>query len=306
MPAIRSRRLRLLAVGSSVALAALALAGCTSTAAASTGIQVVASTDVYGDLARTIGGKQATVTSIIDDPDRDPHEYQADARTQLAISKADVIIENGGGYDDFIDTMISASGNKDVALIDAVKLSGYDSSAEGFNEHVFYDYPTVGKVIDAITADFTKADPQHAAEFANRGTALRIALDKLEDAEKSLSATTTTTGVGVAITEPVPDYVLSALGMKIVTPTAFSEAIEQDTDAPATVLEQTLATFSSGEAKVLVYNVQTTGAQTDAVLAAAKKAGIPAVPVSETLPKGFSYLEWQKGVLATIADALEK
>jgi zinc/manganese transport system substrate-binding protein len=307
MPAIRSRRLRLLTVGSSVVLVASGIAGCTSAtsgSAASTGIQVVASTDVYGSLAATIGGKQATVTSIIDDPAKDPHEYQADARTQLAISKADVIIQNGGGYDDFVDTMVSASGNKDVALIDAVKLSGYDSRAEGFNEHVFYDYPTVGKVIDAMVADFTKADPQHAAEFANRGTALRIALDKLEDAEKSLSASTT--GVGVAITEPVPDYVLTALGMDIVTPPAFSDAIEQDTDAPATVLEKTLATFTSGRAKLLVYNVQTTGAQTDAVLAAAKKAGIPAVPVSETLPKGFSYLEWQKGVLATIADALGK
>lgn len=303
MLAPRRRRSRLLALAAAATLAALALAGCSATSDGSgSGIQVVASTDVYGDLAKTVGGAQATVTSIIDDPAKDPHEYQADARTQLAISKADVIIENGGGYDDFVDTMISASGNKDVALIDAVKLSGYDASADGFNEHVFYDYPTVAKVIDTIVADFSKVDPKHAVQFADRGARLRVQLDTLENTEAAMAATTT--GVGAAITEPVPDYVLGALGMTIVTPTAFSEAIEQDTDASALVLQQTLATFSNGEAKLLVYNVQTTGAQTDAVLAAAKKAGVPAVPVSETLPSGLSYIQWQKGVLATIAQAL--
>jgi zinc/manganese transport system substrate-binding protein len=102
----------------------------------------------------------------------------------------------------------------------------------------------------------------------------------------------------------VPNYVLADLGMKVVTPIAFSEAIEQGTDAPAQVLEQTLATLTPGDAQLLVYNVQTSGPQTDAVLAAAKKAGIPAVPVSETLPPGFDYITWQRGVLATIAQAL--
>src|SRR3954470_11452706 len=94
-----------------------ALAGCTGSAYDSpAGIRVVASTNVYGSLATTIGGAQAVVTSIIDDPSKDPHEYQADARTQLAISRAQVVIENGGGYDDFVGTMLSASGNTRVAV----------------------------------------------------------------------------------------------------------------------------------------------------------------------------------------------
>ncbi|MDP9027693.1 MAG: zinc ABC transporter substrate-binding protein [Actinomycetota bacterium] len=301
----RRRPAAVLAAGAATAAAALivSLTGCTTTVSeAPAGIRVVASTDVYGDLAKTIGGSYATVTSIIDNPSKDPHEYQADARTQLAVSKAQIIIENGGGYDDFVDTMLSASGNTKASVINAVKLSGYDAKAAGFNEHVFYDYPTVGKVIDAMVAEFGKADPSHSATFADRGAQLRIAVDTLENDAKNLSATTQ--GVGVAITEPVPDYVLKALGMKIVTPTAFSAAIEQGTDAPAAVLEQTLGTLSNREAKVLVYNVQTSGAQTDAVLAAAKKAKVPAVPVSETLPAGLTYIEWQKGVLATIAQAL--
>ncbi len=292
----------LLALGAGVVVA-LALAGCTTTVSdAPAKVRVVASTDVYGNLATTIGGNYATVTSIIDDPAKDPHDYQADARTQLAISKAQIIVENGGGYDDFVDTMLSASGNATASVLNAVKLSGYDAAVAGFNEHVFYDYPTVGKVIDALVADFGTADPSHSATYADRGAKLRIQLDKLENDAKNLALTTT--GVGVAITEPVPSYLLGALGMKIVTPTAFSEAIEQATDAPAAVLEQTLATLRNGEARVLVYNVQTSGAQTDAVLAAAKKAGVPAVPVSETLPSGLTYIEWQEGVIATIAQAL--
>jgi zinc/manganese transport system substrate-binding protein len=302
MPELRAR-LRALALVAAMAVVGAALAGCSGRAYDPPAeIQVVASTDVYGSLASTIGGPQAAVTSIIDDPAKDPHEYQADARTQLAISRAQVVIENGGGYDEFVGTMISASGNTTAAIINAVKLSGYDSSTPAFNEHVFYDYPTVAKVVDAIVADFTAADPSHSALFADRGAKLRVKLDALQNSEKDLS--TATTGVGVAINEPVPNYVLHALAMKIVTPTAFSDAIEQGTDAPATVLEQALTTLSSGEAKLLVYNVQTTGPQTDALLAAAKKAGVPAVPVSETLPPGFDYVTWQKGVLATIADAL--
>jgi len=282
----------------------LALAGCAGSAGdPPAGIQVVASTDVYGSLATTVGGAQASVTSIIDDPAKDPHEYQADARTQLAVSRAQVVIENGGGYDDFVDTMLSASGNTKATLINAVKLSGYDSTIADFNEHLFYDYATVGKVVDAIVAAFTRADPSHSTLFSTRGAQLQAKLRALEASELNLSGVTS--GVAVAITEPVPNYLLAALGMKVVTPIAFSEAIEQGTDAPATAVEQALATLTSGEAKLLVYNVQTGGPQTDAVLAAAKKAGIPAVPVSETLPPGFDYVTWQKGVLATIAQALE-
>ena len=297
------RRVRPLALAATVAAIALALTGCTGAVGdPPAGIQLVASTDVYGSLATTIGGAQASVTSIIDDPAKDPHEYQADARTQLAISRAQVVIENGGGYDDFVDTMLSASGNTTETLIDAVKLSGYDHSIADFNEHLFYDYPTVSKVVDAIVTAFKRADPSHAGLFTDRGTKLQAKVAALESSELNLSGATS--GTRVAITEPVPNYVLAALGMKVVTPIAFSEAIEQGTDAPAQVLEQTLATLTPGDAQLLVYNVQTSGPQTDAVLAAAKKAGIPAVPVSETLPPGFDYITWQRGVLATIAQAL--
>ncbi|GAA2076158.1 zinc ABC transporter substrate-binding protein [Pseudolysinimonas kribbensis] len=294
------------ALAALAALAVLAaLAGCSGGAAASASgaagtVPVVASTDVYGDIAKAIGGAHVTVTSIIDDPDKDPHEYQADARTQLAISRAKVVIENGGGYDDFVDTMLKASKNTKAFVVNAVKLSGF--SGADLNEHVWYDYPTMSKVVDAIAASLHTADPKHARAYSAGAEALQQKLTRLEDSEATLAASTT--GVGAGITEPVPDYVLQALKMDIVTPPAFSKAIEDGTDVAPVVLQQTLAQYADGRVKVLVYNVQTGGPQTEAVLAAAKKHHVPAVPVSETLPEGLHYIEWQEGVLAAIAQAV--
>jgi len=293
---------RPLAVLSAVALVG-ALAACSGGASAPEEdgtVRVVASTNVYGDIAKTIGGSHVTVTSIIDDPDKDPHEYQADARTQLAISKAAVVIENGGGYDDFVGTMLTASKNTKALVINAVQLSGF--SGDDLNEHVWYDYPTMSKVVDAVAASLHTADPKNALVYSKAAAKLQQQITGLESAEKELAATTA--GVGAGITEPVPDYVLQALKMDIVTPTAFSKAIEDDTDVPPAVLQRTLAQYADGEVKVLVYNVQTTGPQTEAVLAAAKKNGVPAVPVSETMPSGLHYITWQQGVLASIAQAI--
>jgi zinc/manganese transport system substrate-binding protein len=299
-------RRRALAVLSAVALTG-ALAACSGGASASSGgssdggpVNVVAATNVWGDIAASIGGSHVKVTSIIDDPDKDPHEYQADARTQLAISKAKVVIENGGGYDDFVPKMIKASKNTSAEVVNAVDISGF--TGDDLNEHVWYDYPTVSKVVDAIESALAKADSAHAADYKSNATAFQTQLTGLEDTEKTLSAKTS--GVGVGITEPVPDYVLQALKTDIVTPEAFSKAIEDDTDVPATVLQETEAQYANGDVKVLVYNAQTTGPQTEAVLSAAKKANVPVVPVTETLPTGKHYIDWQQGVLDAIAKAL--
>ena len=290
-------------VGVGVALAACSggAAGAGSASGDDGVVRVVASTNVYGDIAKTIGGAHVAVTSIIDDPDKDPHEYQADARTQLEISRADVVIENGGGYDDFVGTMLKAAKNTKALVIDAVQLSG--RTGDDVNEHVWYDYPTMSKVVDAVAASLHTADPEHAAAYATAAEKLQQQITGLESAEQALVPETT--GVGAAITEPVPVYVLDALKMDVVTPPAFSKAIEDDTDVPPAVLHQTLAQYADGSVKVLVYNVQTTGPQTEAVLAAAKKNGVPAVPVSETMPSGLHYVAWQQGVLASIAEAVK-
>jgi zinc/manganese transport system substrate-binding protein len=265
---------------------------------------VVASTNVWGDIASTIGGDQVEVTSIISDPGQDPHEYQASSRNQLALSSARVVIENGGGYDDFVDTMLSASGNSSATVINAVDVSGYSASAgDELNEHVWYDYATVGKVADAIAEALGEADPANAETFTGNASAFKEGLDTLNASVATIKEDHS--GTGVAITEPVPLYLLDDMGLDNKTPEEFSEAIEEETDVPADVLKETTDLFADHAVSLLVYNEQTSGPQSDAVLAAAQDAGVPVVPVQETLPEGTDYLGWQTSIIDSISKALQ-
>lgn len=265
-------------------------------------LRVVASTNVYGDLAQTIGGPDVEVTSIIDDPAQDPHQFEANGRVQLALSRADVVVLNGGGYDDFATTMLEASGNDGAIVVDAVELSGYDAGADGFNEHVWYDYPTMQKVTAAIADALGTADPAGAAAFDEAAGQLDEGLQTLEARASELAPVTS--GRGVVITEPVPLYLLDAIGLRNLTPPEFSEAIEEDTDVPPALLQSVLNLLGDGSAEVVVYNAQTGGPQTDAILDIASENDVPAIGVSETLPAGVGYLEWQTGYLDLLQRAL--
>ncbi|MER5220048.1 metal ABC transporter solute-binding protein, Zn/Mn family [Streptomyces flaveus] len=313
MRASSSRRLAPLITGVSLAL----LAGCGSSsdagsdadasqspAAAST-ILVVASTNVYGDIAEQIGGGKVKVTSIISDPDQDPHSYEANTQNQLALSKAKVVIENGGGYDDFIDRMLKSSDNSSAEVINAVKVSGKTAPAGGeLNEHVWYDFPTVGKVADRIAAALGKADPDDADTFTKNAEDFKAKLKPLEAKEAEIK--TDHGGEEVAITEPVPLYMVEASGLKNATPEEFSEAIEEGDDVSPRTLQDTLALFTEKKVRALVYNEQTSGPQTEKVEQAAKTAGIPVVPVTETLPEGKDYLGWMTANVDALASALGK
>jgi zinc/manganese transport system substrate-binding protein len=299
-------------------LLAVPLAGCASgstapsdgTSASADGtLEVVASTDVYGDIAKQIGGDDVKVTSIIDSPDKDPHEYQATSRDQLALSTADVVIQNGGGYDDFIDTMVKALPDAgDHVLLNASDISGYDQEpAEGeFNEHMWYDVPTMKKLAEEIAQALSKADSAGSSTFEANEQAFAAKLDGIASTEADAKAEAT--GKGVAITEPVPLYLTDAMGLENRTPDEFSEAIEEGTDVPADVLAETLALFSEKQVAALVYNAQTTGATTDQVVEAAEAAGVPVVPVTETLPAdlpaGSGYVEWMTENVAAVASAI--
>ncbi|MEU6346216.1 zinc ABC transporter substrate-binding protein [Streptomyces sp. NPDC046977] len=267
-------------------------------------VTVVASTNVYGDIVERIGGDRVDVTSIISDPDQDPHSYEASTRNQLALSKAKVVVENGGGYDDFIDRMLD-SGNASVDVINAVEVSGHTAPAgEELNEHVWYDFPSVSKIADRIADALGKADPDNAATFTKNAAAFKEKVTALEDKEAALKSAHT--GDGVAITEPVPVYLLEASGLVNKTPGEFSEAIEEGDDVSAKVLKATLDLFSGKKVKALVYNEQTSGAQTEKVKSAAEAAGVPVVPVTETLPEGKDYLTWMGDNVDALADALNK
>jgi zinc/manganese transport system substrate-binding protein len=292
-----------------VAATALLSAGCgqssAATASASSSIRVVASNDVWGDVAAVVGGSRVSVTSVISDPAVDPHSFEANARTELAVSRARVVIENGGGYDDFMTRLVRAAGSK-ATVIDAVEVSGKAAAAKAagteVNEHVWYDFPSVGRVADRIAAALGRADPRDAPSFRANAAEFRTKLDALITRERS--DRTRTAGAGVAITEPVPLYLLQALGAVNKTPPAFSHAVEDGDGVSPSVLRQTTALFSSGAVKALVYNAQTGDVQTAALRKAAEAAHVAVVPVTETLPPGTNYLTWMSDNLHAISKAL--
>jgi zinc/manganese transport system substrate-binding protein len=289
------------------AATAVALAGCSTSvpsASADGKIRVVASTNVYGDIARTIGGDSVDVTSLMSDPAQDPHSFEASARNQLAVSKADVVIENGGGYDDFMQTLTAGGHNDSAAILNVVELSGKTAVDGELNEHVWYDFPTIEKFTQALTGALVDADRSQKAAFEKNAREFSAKLATLEKREVDLK--TTYAGDGVAITEPVPLYLLNAIGLVNKTPEKFSAAIENENDVSPVVLDQTLRLFSAHEVKLLAYNEQATGAQTERVLAAAKSAGVPVVPVTETLPDGLDYVGWMQANLDSVAKALAR
>jgi len=310
--------------------AALVLAGCSgsgATAAADDGtIRIVASTNVYGDIAAQIAGDDVEVTSLITSAAQDPHSYEASAQDQLAIKQADIVIENGGGYDPFVDTLLDAAKNPLVEVVNVVDLSGlvpeddHDDHAddehtdeahaeddghdhiEGFNEHVWYSLPTMAKLADELANELGELDSANAATYTANAKTFTDALGTIETAQAAIK--TAHDGEGVAITEPVPLYLLEDAGLVNRTPEAFSEAIEEGTDVSPTVLKETLDLFGTGTVALLAYNEQTSGAETEEVKTAAENAGVPVLSFTETLPDGKDYLSWMTENVDAVADAL--
>ena len=330
-----SRALSLLALP---AAAVLVLSGCASGDGAGAGaagsssddggaITVVASTNVYGDIAETVGGDAVDVTSVISDPSQDPHSYEADARTQLAVSRADVVVQNGGGYDEFMHTLLDASGS-DAAVIDAVEVSGLDTDEHGadesgeahadetaeaddhghdhgeFNEHVFYSLPSMAALATAIADELGAVDPAQADTFTANAASFGEQIADLE--AQAAEVKTAHDGESVAYTEPVPGYLFDAMGLVNVTPSDFSEAIEEGDDVSPAALNETLQLFSDGTVDLLAYNEQTSSPETEQVEKAATDAGVAIVPVTELLPTGDDYVSWQQSNIDAITAALDK
>jgi zinc/manganese transport system substrate-binding protein len=279
------------------------LAACAPITATDGRLRVVASTDVYGDIARAVSGRDADVSALIDDPSQDPHSFEASARDQLAVAKADVIVENGGGYDDFVERMRHASGKRGAVVVNVLRLSGRTAPPGGqLNEHVFYDLDAVLRLVTRLVAVLSAARPGLHAAFAANAARLGDGLRELVREEAALRRRLD--GTAIAITEPVPVYLLDACGLRNRTPEQFSASVEAGTDVSASVLRETLDLFDHHAVRALVYNEQTTGAETTRLLAAAAADHVPAIGVTETLPAGDTYLAWMRSNLAAIRKAL--
>ena len=318
-------RIRLGALAAAATLS-LTLAGCgsaapsaapTAPAADGQAVRVVASTNVYGSIVKAVGGDRVTVTAIIHSPDADPHDYEATPADAAAVNQAKLVVVNGGGYDDFATKLVDAAAAKPT-VIDVVDLSGLEpaepatpepANASGgeehgeFNEHVWYSLPTVEKLADRLATDLATIDPAGTTTYTGNAAAFKTQVEGLIAKLNQIKATHA--GDKVAITEPVPLYLVQDAGLDNATPEEFSKAVEEGNDPPAAVLNQTLDLFTSKTVKVLLPNAQTESASTKQVEQTATAAGVPVVPVTETLPAGTDdYITWQSGQIDQLSTAL--
>jgi zinc/manganese transport system substrate-binding protein len=294
-------------------IAALLLAACGSNSPTGSGapgssivpLPVVTSTNVWGDVVSQVGGQYVAVRSLVTDPSADPHSFEPSAQAQLAVSKAALLIRNGGGYDDWMTILIDASGSV-APIIDAAELYTADAATDAttapVNEHFWYDLQTVGALAQRVAKELSDLRPEQAGYFQANADAFTGKIDGLTAQVQDIKATHD--GTGIAVTEPVPLYLTEAAGLVDRTPEEFSEAIEEGTDVPPTVLNDTLALFTDRKVAALVYNAQTASPETEAVLNAAKQNEVGVVPVTETLPPDTDYLSWMNETITTLAAEL--
>jgi zinc/manganese transport system substrate-binding protein len=284
-----------------IAIAALLTAGC-GMGRSSSRLQVVAAENVYGDIARQIGGPHVAVTSVLTNPDADPHLFEPGTTTGLAVARASVVIANGLGYDAFVDRLVRASPNRRRRLLVVAQVLGVHG--HDANPHLWYDVPRLPLVAAAIAATFERADARHATAYRAGLRRFEASLHPLQREVATLRGTFA--GDPVAYTEPVPGYLLVAAGLVNLAPTSFTRAIENGSEpAPAAVAEM-LHLLAANRVRVLLYNDQTVSPVTVRMRAAAQAAGIPVVAVSETLPPGESFQRWQLAQARALGRALSR
>ena len=280
-----------------LSLAALTLTGCTGQARWQKGtgpIKIVASTNVWGDIAYQIAGEEATVTALIDNVNQDPHSFEASARDQLAVQDADIVIMNGGGYDDFVEQMVEADETPAI-LINAYVASGDDDTR---NEHIWYSasqVKDVGNVIfsalETVDRNSTPTYESNLAEFEAQISLIEIRTSEIASAWG---------GEKVFATEPLIYYLLQDTGMVDITPGEFSEAIEEERDvAPAVMLE---AKEALKQAKFVAVNSSTSTAQIEELLSSYPSA---AYAFGELLPQDPDTGEYSGDYFEMMTSALD-
>ncbi len=276
-------------------------AGSTTSAAASGPVNVVASSNVWGDITKQIGGEHVNVTSILSDPNADPHQYEADAKTGAAISKAQLVVENGLGYDDFMDKLLAASPNANRTVLnaaDVMKISGSDA-----NPHIWYDIAKIPDVATAIADQLGKLDPADAGAFTANAKTFTDSLTPLTAGIDNIKAKYP--GAPVGYTERVPGYLVEAAGLKLATPASFAQSIEDGNDPSVADNSAMDAALTGKTIKLLLYNGQVTSPATDAVKQLAQSNGVPVAGVTETLPPmDKNFQAWQLRQINEITTAL--
>jgi zinc/manganese transport system substrate-binding protein len=292
-----------LAAAAALAVAAAGCGGSSGSAGGATTsgrITVVAAENFYGDLANQVGEAHVAVTSILSNPDADPHLFEPGSRNGLAVAKAKVVIRNGVGYDDWMVKLLDAAPSSDrrvVTVADVLHVTGADA-----NPHLWYDTPRLPDVVTAIGNALTAADPTNAGSYRQGVQRVVASLQPLEGAVAKLKSEHA--GAPVAYTERVPGLLLAAAGLEVLTPPSFARSIEDGTDPSPTDVAAMQRLLTDHKVRVLLYNEQATSPLTVRLKQTAGTARVPVVAVTETIPTGQSFVAWQLAQVNALAAAL--
>ncbi|MEU8029606.1 zinc ABC transporter substrate-binding protein [Streptomyces sp. NPDC049099] len=315
-PAARSARptARIALVTATAALTAVTATACSTSSSHTSNtpetaggsgktIQVVAAENFWGSIASQLGGSHVKVTSIINNPDADPHDYEPTAADARTVAGAQYTIVNGIGYDAWADKLLAAnpgSGRTQLKVGDLVGIK------PGGNPHRWYSPDNVHQVIEKITADYKKIDPADAAYFDQQKktfeTKTLAGYNKLIADIKAKYAGTLI-GASESIVTPLSD----GLGLKMLTPETFLDAMSEGSDPTAKDKATIDQQIKNKKIKIYVYNSQNSTPDVQAQVKEAKAQGIPVATVTETLtPAGASFQQWQTTQLQGIEQALAK
>lgn len=302
MRRIRSRQLAFFILLATLLLSTLsACGGTTGTAGATTGtISVVAAENFYGDIIKQIGGSHVSVTSLLSDPNVDPHQYESSVQNGIAVTKADIVVMNGGGYDTWMNKLLAATpGSKRIVLV-ATSIAPHVLPD---NPHVWYGIENIQAIAQAMTGALKQVHASEAPTFEQNLHTFEQALATIQHRLQTLKARYAGTPVG--LTETIFLYQSEAIGLQVLTPFEFEKAVAEGNDPPADTVLTTNRQMSQHQIKILIYNEQTQTPITTNLQTAAKQQHIPIVPVTETMPMNKTYQEWMLDQLTLLEQALQ-
>jgi zinc/manganese transport system substrate-binding protein len=279
--------------------------GGTRQSSASGIIQVVAAENFWGSLVSQLGGNKTSVVSIVTDPNTDPHEYEANASTAIAISNAQFVIVNGVGYDDWALQLIAADDNPTQVVLNVGYLTGANVTGGivSGNPHQWYNPVYVNLTVATMYSDLVRIAPSDASYFQQQYTVLNASLASLYGEANSIK--THFAGTEVASTESIFVYLANYTGLDLVSPPAFMEAIAEGNDPPAQSVVAFQCQLESGNVKVLVYNEQTVTPITTSLKSVAAAHNVTIVGVTETIqPPDTTFQVWMNAEYLQLYNAL--
>ena len=263
-------------------------------------LNIVAGENFWGSIVSQLAGKAATVTSVVTDPNADPHDYESSSDDARAFADADYVVLNGAGYDGWATKLLSGnpSGRRKVLTV-----AGLLGKKQGDNPHFWYDPDFVSRVIDRVEADLKALDPADIGYFDAQRQALDAAVAPSRDRLTAIRSRFA--GTPVAATEDIFVYLGQYLGLRVVSPPDFMRAVAEGNDPPAPSVAQFQSQLTSRQAKVLVYNLQTSTAVTTTIKKRAVRAGVPTIGVTETIqPPGATFQQWFTSELIRLQNGL--